>query len=356
MRKHNFNAGPSILPLDVLKKASSAVTELDGIGMSILEISHRSKEFDAIISEARNLIKELLGVPEGYSILFLQGGASLQFCMVPYNLLDHADTAVYLETGIWAMKAAKEAEFFGHVEVAASSADANFNFIPKEYDIPDTAAYFHVTTNNTIYGTQMKELPDSPIPLVADMSSDIFSRPVDVAKTSIIYGGAQKNLGPAGVTIVIIKDDILGKIKHVVPTLLNYQTHIDKESLYHTPSVFSIYTSLQTLRWIKEKGGLEEIGKINSQKASILYNEIDNNPQFEGVVVKEDRSDMNITFILKKQQLQQSFLVEAADAGIVGIKGHRSVGGFRASLYNAMPQESVQVLVDLMSSFGKKNG
>jgi phosphoserine aminotransferase len=353
MKKHNFNAGPSILPQYTLNETSKAVLELDNIGLSILEISHRSKDFQKIVDDTVALVKELLNVPEGYSVLFLGGGASLQFCMVPYNLLGDNQTAAYLETGSWAQKAIKEAKNFGMVNVVASSADKNFTYIPKGFKVPDDSVYFHVTTNNTIYGSELREDLSVNVPLIADMSSDIFSRLVDVSKYSLIYAGAQKNLGPAGVTLVIIKESILGKIERKIPSMLDYRIHIKNNSLYNTPPVFAIYSSYMTLKWLKNLGGLKEMQKKNDAKAKLLYDEIDRNSLFYGTVEKDSRSKMNLCFLTKTPELEAEFIKFATDKGMVGIKGHRSVGGFRASLYNAMPIESVQALVDAMKEFEK---
>jgi len=353
MKKHNFNAGPSILPCEVIEKTAQAVLDFNGSGLSILEISHRSKDFQAVVDEAVALMKELLNIPEGYSVIFLGGGASLQFCMVPYNLLEKK--AAYLITGSWASKAYKEAKSFGEAVEVASSKDANFTYIPKNYVIPADADYFHITTNNTIYGTELLKDIDSPVPLVADMSSDIFSRPVDVSKYGIIYGGAQKNLGPAGVAFVIIKESILGKVSRYIPTMLNYKTHIENNSLFNTPPVLPIYSSLETLRWLKAQGGVKEMEKRSIAKSELLYNEIDRNKLFVGTAAKEDRSRMNVCFVMNPeyQELEAEFLKFATDRGMVGLKGHRSVGGFRASLYNALPIESVQALIDCMQEFEK---
>ena len=355
MKKHNFNAGPSVLPREVIEKTTQAVLDFQGEGLSILEISHRAKYFQPVVDEAVALFKELLNIPEGYSVIFLGGGASLQFCMVPFNLLEKK--AAYLNTGVWAKKALKEAKGFGEVVEVASSADANYTFIPKGFTIPADADYFHITTNNTIYGTEILKDLDSPVPLIADMSSDIFSRPVDVSKYGMIYGGAQKNLAPAGVTFVIIKNDLLGKVSRYIPTMLNYQTHINEGSMFNTPPVLPIYTALQTLKWLKENGGLKEMEKKNIAKANLLYNAIDNSKMFVGTANKEDRSRMNICFVMKEEYkaLEDDFLKFAVSKGMVGIKGHRSVGGFRASCYNALPIESVQALVDCMAEFEKQN-
>ena len=353
MKKHNFNAGPSILPQEVIENTAKAVLDFQGEGLSILEISHRAKYFQPVVDEAEALMRELLGIPENYSVIFLGGGASLQFCMLPFNLLDKK--AAYLNTGVWAKKAMKEAKGFGEVVEVASSADANYTFIPKDYEIPADADYFHITTNNTIYGTELRKDIDSPVPLVADMSSDIFSRPLDVTKYAVIYGGAQKNLAPAGVTFVIIRNDVLGKVSRYIPTMLNYQTHIDNGSMFNTPPVLPIYTALQTLKWLKAQGGLAEIEKKNIAKAELLYNAIDNSKMFVGTANKEDRSLMNICFVLKEEykDLEADFMKFATERGMVGIKGHRSVGGFRASTYNALPIESVQALVDCINEFEK---
>ena len=353
MKKHNFNAGPSILPQEVIENTAKAVLDFQGEGLSILEISHRAKYFQPIVDEAEALMRELLGIPENYSVIFLGGGASLQFCMLPFNLLEKK--AAYLNTGVWAKKAMKEAKGFGEVVEVASSADANYTFIPKDFEIPADADYFHITTNNTIYGTEIRKDIDSPVPLVADMSSDIFSRPLDVTKYAVIYGGAQKNLAPAGVTFVIIRNDVLGKVSRYIPTMLNYQTHIDNGSMFNTPPVLPIYTALQTLKWLKAQGGLAEIEKKNIAKAELLYNAIDNSKMFVGTANKEDRSLMNICFVLKEEykDLEADFMKFATERGMVGIKGHRSVGGFRASTYNALPIESVQALVDCINEFEK---
>lgn len=354
MKKHNFNAGPSILPREVIEKTAEAVLDFENDGLSILEISHRAKNFQPIVDEAVALFKELLNIPEGYSVIFLGGGASLEFCMVPFNLLEKK--AAYLNTGVWAKKAIKEAKGFGEVVEVASSADANFSFIPKKFTIPADADYFHITTNNTIYGTEILTDLDSPVPMVADMSSDIFSRPVDISKYGLIYGGAQKNLAPAGVTFVIVKDEILGKVSRYIPTMLNYKTHIAEGSMFNTPPVLPIYAALQTLKWLKKNGGLVEMEKKNIAKANLLYNAIDNSKMFEGTANKEDRSRMNICFVMKEKykDLEADFLKFATSQGMVGIKGHRLVGGFRASCYNALPIESVQALVDCMKEFEAK--
>jgi phosphoserine aminotransferase len=355
MKKHNFNAGPCILPDVALQNTAKAVLDLDGIGLSLISISHRSKEFQAIIDETVALWKELLNIPDGYHVLFLGGGASLQFCMLPYNIMNKK--SVYLETGVWAKKALKEAKFFGDTSAVASSADKNFSYIPKGYTIPKDADYFHITTNNTIYGTEIHEDYDCPIKLVADMSSDIMSRPVDVSKYALIYGGAQKNVGPAGVTFVIVREDILGKVDRPIPTMLDYRTHIAEGSMFNTPPCFAIYTMRETLKWVKSLGGLNKMYEINKKKAQLLYDEIDRNSMFVGTAAKEDRSLMNICFVMNEQykDKEEAFMEFAKKAGMVGIKGHRSVGGFRASTYNALPIESVQALVDSMKEFEKQN-
>ena len=352
MKKHNFSAGPSILPREVIENTAQAV--LDFNGLSILEISHRSKDFQAVIDEAVALFKELLNIPEGYSVLFVGGGASMQFCMVPYNFLEKK--AAYLNTGVWSKKAIKEAKAFGEVVEVASSAETTFNYIPKNYTIPEDADYFHVTSNNTIYGTEIRKDLDSPVPMIADMSSDIFSRPVDVSKYICIYGGAQKNLAPAGATFVIVKDEALNKVSRYIPTMLNYQTHVDGGSMFNTPPVLPIYSALQTLRWIKKEGGVVEMQRRAKERADLLYGEIDRNKLFRATIADpEDRSYMNICFVMNDEykELEADFMKFATDRGMVGIKGHRSVGGFRASCYNAMPLESVQALVDCMQEFEK---
>lgn len=353
MKKHNFSAGPCILPQEVFQEASQAVLDYKKSGLSILEISHRSKDFVDVMEEARNLSLELLGLNgKGYQALFLQGGASLEFLMVAYNLLEKK--AAYLNTGTWADKAIKEAQLFGEVDVVASSKDKNFNYIPKGYKIPKDADYFHCTSNNTIFGTQMKKFPATSVPLVCDMSSDIFSRQMDFSKFDLIYAGAQKNMGPAGTTLVIIKEDILGKVTRKIPSMLNYKLHIEKESMYNTPSVYPVYVSLLTLRWLKAQGGIAAIEKLNKKKAILMYSEIDINPLFKGYTAVEDRSIMNATFNLKNESLKDQFDKMWKEAGIIGLSGHRSVGGYRASMYNALPLESVQVLVDVMGDLERK--
>ena len=355
MKKHNFYAGPSILSEYTIKNTADAILNFADTGLSLLEVSHRSKEFTAVIEEAAQMVKELLDVPEGYHVLFLGGGASMQFCMVPFNILKKK--AAYLETGTWAVNAIKEAKLFGEVDVVASSKDANFSYIPKDFVIPADADYFHFTTNNTIFGTEVRKDIDSPVPLVADMSSDIFSRPVDVSKYDIIYAGAQKNLAPSGVTIAIVKEDALGKVERAIPTMLDYRTHIKKGSMFNTPPVLPIYSALQTLKYYKSLGGLKEIEKMDIAKATKLYDAIDSSKLFQGTAAVEDRSIMNVCFIMKPEyaELEKEFVEFATSKGMVGIKGHRSVGGFRASIYNALPMESVDALVAAMKEFEAKH-
>ncbi|QED37093.1 3-phosphoserine/phosphohydroxythreonine transaminase [Antarcticibacterium arcticum] len=353
MKKHNYSAGPCILPQEVFKEASQATLDFNNSGLSILEISHRSKDFVDVMEEARSLSLELLGLEgKGYKALFLQGGASLQFLMVAYNLLEKK--AAYLNTGTWAANAIKEAKLFGEVDVVASSEDKKFSYIPKKYDIPADADYFHCTSNNTIYGTQMKKFPATRIPLICDMSSDIFSRQLDFSKFDLIYAGAQKNMGPAGTTLVVIKEDILGEVSRKIPSMLNYKLHLDKDSMYNTPSVYAVYVSMLTLRWLKDLGGISAIEEQNKKKAALLYSEIDINPLFKGYTAVEDRSIMNATFTLSKESLKERFDSMWKEAGINGLNGHRSVGGYRASMYNALPLESVQILVDVMSDLERK--
>lgn len=355
MKKHNFSAGPSILPQEVFEKASQAVLNFNNSGLSILEISHRSKDFIAVMEEAQSLALELLGLTgKGYQALFLQGGASLEFLRIPYNLMKENGKAAYLDTGTWASGAIKQAKAFGETVVVASSKDDNYNFIPKGYEIPADIDYFHCTSNNTIFGTQMKEFPKTQAPLVCDMSSDIFSKAIDYSQFSIIYAGAQKNMGPAGTTLVVIKEEILGKTGRNIPAMLDYSQHIAKESMYNTPPVFAVYTSMLTLQWLKNLGGVEAIEKMNETKANLLYKEIDRNPLFKGVAKAEDRSLMNVTFTLNNEEHQPIFDELWKAAGISGLNGHRSVGGYRASIYNAMPLESVQVLVDAMKELENK--
>ncbi len=356
MKKHNFYAGPSILSQYTIDKTIEGIREFAGSGLSILEISHRSKEFIACMNDTIALVKELLEVPAGYQVIFMGGGASLQFAMVPMNLMNKK--SAYLNTGEWANKALKEAKIYGEVVEVASSKEKLYNYIPKNYTVPSDADYFHVTSNNTIFGTQLKKDPDVKIPLIADMSSDIFSRPIDISKYSLIYAGAQKNLAPAGVTMVIVKEDILGKVSRPIPTILDYRTHIKSESMFNTPPVFAVFAAQQTLKWLKELGGIKAIEKINIQKAKILYDEIDRNKLFVPTIKDpEDRSLMNICFVLSDQykELEAPFSDFAKSKGLVGIAGHRSVGGFRASTYNALPVASVQALVDAMKEFESKN-
>ena len=355
MKKFNFNAGPSVLPREVIENTAKAVLDLNGSGLSILEISHRSKDFQAVLDEAVALFKELLDIPEGYSVLFLGGGASMQFCMVPYNFLNKK--AAYLNTGTWANKALKEAKNFGEAVEVASSKDKTYCYIPKDYVIPTDADYFHITTNNTIYGTEIRTDIDSPVPLIADMSSDIFSRPVDVSKYACIYGGAQKNLAPSGVTFVIVKNDALGKVSRTIPTMLDYRTHIEGGSMFNTPPVLPIYSAMQNLRWIKAQGGVKEMQRRALERAELLYGEIDRTPLVRGTAAVEDRSLMNIDFVMADEykELEADFMAYAQSKGMVGIKGHRSIGGFRASCYNALSLEAVQALVECMKDFQKNH-
>ncbi|MFI2743609.1 3-phosphoserine/phosphohydroxythreonine transaminase [Zhouia sp. PK063] len=347
MKKHNFSAGPCILPQEVFKQASEAILNFNNSDLSLIEISHRSKDFVEVMDTAQDLALELLDLKDkGYKALFLQGGASMQFLMVAYNLLNKK--AAYLNTGTWASKALKEAKLFGEVVEAASSKDQNFNYIPKGYTIPSDADYFHITTNNTIFGTQVKEIPTTNVPLIADMSSDIFSRKLDFSKFDLIYAGAQKNMGPAGATLVVIKEDILGKVDRVIPSMLDYKVHIEKESMFNTPPVFAVYVSMLTLQWLKNNGGIDAIEIKNKEKSALIYNEIDRNPLFKGFAASADRSDMNATFNLVDEAHKPIFDQLAKEAGLNGINGHRSVGGYRASMYNALPIESVQKLVDTM--------
>ncbi|ESU25126.1 phosphoserine aminotransferase [Flavobacterium enshiense DK69] len=354
MKKHNFSAGPCILPQEVFEKASQAVLDFNGMGLSILEISHRDKAFVAVMEEARALALELLGLTgKGYQAVFLQGGASMEFLRVPYNLMKVDGKAAYLDTGTWANNAIKEAKPFGETVVVASSKSDNYVYIPKEYSIPSDADYFHCTSNNTIFGTQMRSFPETNVPIVCDMSSDIFSRTLDFSKFDLIYAGAQKNMGPAGTTLIVVKEEILGKTGRAIPNIMNYQQHIEKESMYNTPAVFAVYTSLLTLQWLKNLGGIAAIEKVNEAKAKLLYEEIDRNPLFRGTTVKEDRSNMNATFVLNDENHKELFYSMWKAAGISGITGHRSVGGYRASMYNALPIGSVQVLVDVMKELEK---
>ena len=354
MKKYNFNAGPSILPREVIENTAKQILDFNGSGLSLMEISHRAKDFQPVVDEAVALIKELLSVPEGYSVIFLGGGASLQFTQVPCNFL--IKKAAYLNTGVWAKKSMKEAKLYGEVVEVATSADANFTYIPKNFDIPADADYLHVTTNNTIYGTEIRKEIDSPIPLIGDMSSDIFSRPVDVSKYDCIYAGAQKNLAMAGVTVIIVKDEKLGRAPRQIPTMLDYRTHVDKGSMFNTPPVVPIYCALETLRWIKKSGGVEAMDKKAIERAKIIYDEIDRNRLFRGTVKEEDRSLMNICFVMNEDfaELEKPFMEFATQKGMVGIKGHRDVGGFRASCYNAMSIEGAEALVACMKEFEAK--
>ena len=351
--KYNFNAGPSKLPREVMEATAAACLDFEGSGLSLMEMSHRAKNFQPVVDEAVALFKELLDIPEGYSVLFLGGGASLQFCMVPFNLLEKK--AAYLNTGVWAKKALAEAKLFGETVEVASSAESTYSYIPKNFTIPTDVDYFHITTNNTIYGTEIRKELDSPVPMVADMSSDIFSRPVDVSKYNIIYGGAQKNLSMAGVTFVIVKDDCLGKVSRPIPTMLDYRTHIKGGSMFNTPPTVPIFCALQTLKWIKAAGGVKEMERRAIERANILYSEIDRNKLFRGTVAEEDRSVMNLCFVMNDEykELEADFMAFATERGMVGIKGHRSVGGFRASCYNAMDLEGVNALVATMKEFEK---
>ncbi len=354
MKKHNYSAGPCILPKEVFEKSAQAILDFNNSGLSILEISHRSKDFVAVMEDARALVLELLGLEgKGYQALFLAGGASLEFLMVPYNLMKVDGKAAYLDTGTWANNAIKEAKHFGETVIVGSSKAENYNHIPKNYSIPADASYFHCTSNNTIFGTQMKSFPKTNIPVVCDMSSDIFSRNLDFTQFDVIYAGAQKNMGPAGTTLVVIKEEILGKSGRTIPGMLDYQQHIAKESMYNTPPVFPVYASLLTLQWLKNQGGITAIEKINEAKANLLYTEIDRNPLFKGVSLVEDRSLMNVTFVLANETHQEKFDAMWKAVGISGLAGHRSVGGYRASIYNAMPIESIQVLVDVMKELEK---
>jgi len=352
MQKHNFSAGPCVLPKEVLQKASEALLDFDN-GLSLIEISHRSKSFVDVMEQARSLALELLGLEgKGYKALFLQGGASMQFLMAAQNLLENK--AAYLNTGTWADKAIKEAKIYGDILEVASSKDKNYNYIPKGYDIPKDYDYFHCTSNNTIFGTQMKSFPKSPIPLICDMSSDIFSRSLDFSQFDLIYAGAQKNMGPAGTTLIVVKEDILGKVSRQIPSMLDYKVHIDKGSMFNTPPVFAVYTSMLTLQWLKDLGGIKAIEKENDKKARLMYSEIDLNPLFKGFAAKEDRSDMNATFTLINDDLKETFDTMWKEAGISGLNGHRSVGGYRASMYNALSLDSVKVLVEVMNELESK--
>lgn len=352
---HNFSAGPGILPQEVLQQAANACINFDNLNLSLLEISHRSKNFEAVMNNSRQLVKELLHLDDDFEVIFLGGGASLQFAMVPYNLLRTEGKAGYVNTGVWASKAIKEAKIIGNTQVLASSEDQKFNFIPKDYDIPSDLDYLHITSNNTIYGTQMKSFPKTNVPLVCDMSSDIFSREVNGNDFSLIYAGAQKNMGPAGATMVAVRKSVLGKSGRKMLSMLDYNVHIKGDSMYNTPPVFPIYVSMLTLEWLKNNGGVPHIEKVNNQKAALLYAEIDRNSLFKGTTAVEDRSHMNVTFVMHNPALEPAFDLLAKEANLSGLRGHRDVGGYRASLYNALPLESLQVLVDVMQHFEKKN-
>lgn len=351
MKKYNFNAGPSMLPREVIENTAKQILDFNGSGLSIMEISHRAKDFQPVVDEAVSLVKELLNIPEGYSVIFLGGGASLQFTQIPANFL--IKKAGYLNTGAWAKKALKEAKFYGEVVEVASSADKNYTYMPRDFEIPTDLDYLHVTTNNTIYGTETRQDIDSPVPLIGDMSSDIMSRPVDVSKYTAIYAGAQKNMAMAGVTMIIVKDDMLGKMNREVPTMLNYSTHVEKGSMFNTPPVLPIYSLLETMRWVKAQGGVTEMDRRAKERAEILYSEIDRNKLFHGTVEEDSRSLMNICFVMNEEykDLEKPFLDFATERGMVGIKGHRSVGGFRASCYNAQTIEGVNELVNAMKDF-----
>ena len=353
---HNYSAGPCILPQEVFEQASKSIENFNDLNLSLIEISHRSKDFVEVMDEARSLVKEVLNVPDNYDVLFLQGGASLGFLKAAYNMMRTNKCGGYLVTGAWAKKAAKEANFMGNSKIVASSEDQNFNYIPKNYEVTSDLDYFHVTSNNTIFGTQIKDFYVGDVPLVCDMSSDIFSRKINVSDFDLIYAGAQKNMGPAGTTVYIFKKDILGESSVAIPTMLDLKTHADKDSMFNTPPVFAVYASMLTLRWLKSIGGLDTIEKINNQKAELVYNEIDQNPLFSGTAEVEDRSTMNATFILNNEALNEEFMSMLSNANISGLKGHRSVGGFRASMYNAMPLESVKTLVNVMQELTNKKG
>jgi phosphoserine aminotransferase len=353
-RKHNFNAGPSILPREVFEEASRSILNFNDTGLSILEIGHRTPIFEAVLDEATRLVKELMHLDDNKEVLFLHGGASTQFFQVPMNLLDEKATAAYLDCGVWGIKSIKEAKIFGNVNVVASSKDRNYTYIPKGYEIPADAAYFHYTTNNTIEGTQMHHIPDSPVPLVADMSSDILSTVMDFNRFSLIYAGAQKNIGAAGVNLVILDKAITGKVSRKLPSMMDYRQHIDNHSMLNTPPVFAIYVCLLTLRWLKKLGGVSAIEAINNRKASLLYDTIDSLPIFKPTVAKEDRSKMNVVFVMDDTEAEKSFLALCKEEGMVGVKGHRNVGGFRVSLYNALPLESVEALTQLMKHFASR--
>ena len=356
MKKYNFYAGPAILPQEVFRQASQAVVDFNGMGLSILEISHRSAEFQEVMDEAYLLVREILALPEHYEPMFLQGGASGQFGMIPMNLLAENETAGYVNTGNWAEKAIKDAKLYGNVNVLADSSDQSYSYIPKGFNIPSDLKYLHITSNNTVRGTQYHSLPDTDVKLVADMSSDIFSRPLDIEKYGLIYAGAQKNMGPAGTTLLIVDKNYVNEPVRSLPNMMNYQNHLSKKSSYNTPPVFAVYVSMLTLRWVKSQGGVNTMAKKNAEKSALLYNEIDNNELFFGATAKEDRSEMSVTFKLHDENLTESFLEACAMANCIGVKGHRSVGGFRASIYNAMELDGVKTLVDVMKDFGSKKG
>ncbi len=351
---HNFNAGPSILPKEVFEEASQSVLNYNDTGLSILEIGHRTPVFQSIMDEARALIKELMQLDDDHEVLFLHGGASTQFMQVPMNLLNEKETAAFADTGIWSAKAIKEAKLFGNVDIVCTSKESGYTFIPKDFAVPNDAKYFHITTNNTIYGTQWQKIPNVSIPMVADMSSDILSRQINFNSFDLIYAGAQKNIGAAGVNLVVVNKNILGKVKRAIPTIMDYRNHIKEGSMLNTPPVFAVYVSMLTLRWLKNMGGVSAMEKLNNEKAALLYNEIDNNPLFTGTVAKEDRSKMNVCFTINDKEHEEKFLAFVKQHNIIGIKGHRTAGGFRASLYNALPLTSVQVLVEVMKDFVAK--
>ncbi len=350
---HNFNAGPSVLPQSVLQEASKAVLNFNNSGLSILEIGHRTPLFESVMNEAISLIKELMDLDDDHEVLFMHGGATVQFMEVPMNLLNENETAAYADTGVWSTKAIKEAKLFGKVNVVCSSKESNYNFIPKDFTVPEDSAYFHVTTNNTIYGTQWHEIPKVNMPVIADMSSDILSRKIDFNSFGLIFAGAQKNMGAAGTNLVVVNKNILGQLKRPIPAIMDYRNHIEAKSMLNTPPVFAIYVSMLTLRWLKENGGVEAMEKLNNQKSKLLYDAIDNSKIFKGTVVKEDRSKMNVCFVMEDAEKEKAFLDFAKQNNIYGIKGHRSVGGFRASLYNALPLSSVEYLVEKMVEFEK---
>lgn len=356
MKIHNFSAGPSILPQEVFTEASKAILNFGEMGMSLLEISHRSDQFVAVMEEAMSLVSELLNLPSNYKVMFLSGGASMQFCMIPMNLLKEGGKAAYIDTGTWANKAIKEAKLFGDIDVVASSKDSNYNYIPKEFNVPSDAQYLHITSNNTIFGTQYQQFPQVDVPMVGDMSSDIFSRSFDASKFGLIYAGAQKNMGPAGTTLVIVNEELLGKSGRKLPSMLDYAVHIKNESMFNTPPVFPIYVSMLVMRWIKEQGGITAVQEANEKKAMLLYDEIDNNPLFKGTARVEDRSRMNVCFLLEDESHHEEFMNLAVAGGVSGIIGHRSVGGYRASIYNAMSYESVAEFVEIMKEFAISKG